>query len=374
MLINFSQREIYQLHYQLCYTSFFMINACILYHTNNIFSSIFQTIYLEMLCPVQKQLRLCSFCGRILCINHFEIKMTGFRKVYLLMNLCNIKTVKEIMAMFKVNFRKEFGQNFLTDESVVIGIAENCCDYRTNETILEIGPGIGTLTQKLAEIYKNVIAIEIDKSLIPVLSYTMQDYKNVTIINADVMKCDLASLLEKYMDGGVSVCANLPYYITTPILMLLIESRIKFKYITIMVQSEVADRLCASPEKGNNGAITTVLSYYGKAEIIDRVDASKFIPPPKVNSSVVRIKLYEQSPYHPKSEALMFRVIKAAYEQRRKTLPNAISASFPELSKEKITEIIVDCSHRSDIRGEKLSIADFVFLSDKFYDVMDAMK
>lgn len=297
--------------------------------------------------------------------------MTILRKVNSYMNLCDIKTVKEIMSMFNISFRKEFGQNFLTDESVVIGIAENCCDADLSETILEIGPGIGTLTQKLADIYKNVIAVEIDKALIPVLSYTMQDYKNVTVVNADIMKCELSNLLEPYIDSGVSVCANLPYYITTPILMMLLESGIKFRYITVMVQSEVADRLCATPQKGNYGAITAVLSYYGQAEIIDRVNASKFIPPPKVNSSVVRIKLYDEPLYKPQSEKILFRTIKAAFEQRRKTLANALSSGFPELTKEQLIKIIVDCNHRADIRGERLDIADFVLLSDKIYSELN---
>jgi len=284
------------------------------------------------------------------------------------MNLCDIGTVKDIMSIFKLRFRKEFGQNFLTDENVVIGIAENCCDSSPSGTILEIGPGIGTLTVELAAIYKNIIAVEIDKSLIPVLAYTLGEFNNVKVINEDIMKCDLPSLLEPYMADGISVCANLPYYITTPILMHLIESKIKFDYITVMVQSEVADRLCATPQKGDYGAITVVLAYYGKAEVIDKVPAAKFIPPPKVNSSVVRIEIYKDSPYKPINEALMFKVIKAAFEQRRKTLVNALSNSFTNVPKEKISEIIAECNHRPDIRGEKLTIEDFVILSNKMYE------
>ncbi|MBQ7381310.1 MAG: 16S rRNA (adenine(1518)-N(6)/adenine(1519)-N(6))-dimethyltransferase RsmA [Clostridia bacterium] len=280
------------------------------------------------------------------------------------MNLCDIQTIKQIMSVYGLKFRKEFGQNFLTNSMVVEDIADNCCDGRS-QTILEIGPGIGTLTAKLAERYPNVVSLEIDKSLIPVLSYTLEDYKNVRIINEDVMKADLGAILAPYFEGGISVCANLPYYITTPILMKLLESGLPFDYITVMIQSEVADRLCAKAGSRDCGAITTVLSYYGTAEKLFTVSAGNFMPPPKVNSSVVRIKLYKDKPYKPKDEAIFFRTVKAAFEQRRKTLPNALSAGFCELSKETLTALVVDCGLSADIRGEKLDTATFVALADK---------
>jgi len=245
------------------------------------------------------------------------------------MNLCDIQTIKQIMSVYGLKFRKEFGQNFLTNSMVVEDIADNCCDGRS-QTILEIGPGIGTLTAKLAERYPNVVSLEIDKSLIPVLAYTLEDYKNVRIINEDVMKANLGAILAPYFEGGISVCANLPYYITTPILMKLLESGLPFDYITVMIQSEVADRLCAKAGSRDCGAITTVLSYYGTAEKLFTVSAGNFMPPPKVNSSVVRIKLYKDKPYKPKDEAIFFRTVKAAFEQRRKTLPNALSAGHTQ--------------------------------------------
>ena len=269
--------------------------------------------------------------------------------------------------MFSINFRKEFGQNFLTNNMVVEDIADNCCDD-ANSTILEIGPGIGSLTRELAERYKNVVALEIDHGLIPVLKYTLDSYKNATVINEDVMKADLDEILAPYFEAGkVSVCANLPYYITTPILMKLLESGLPFDYITIMIQSEVADRLCSAPGGKNCGAITSVLNYYGQPEKLFTVKADNFIPAPKVDSSVVRIKLYKDKPYKPLDEHTFFRTIRAAFEQRRKTLPNALSAVFGEISKEEITEIIVGCGHDVNIRGEKLSVADFTALSDKLY-------
>ena len=274
--------------------------------------------------------------------------------------------------MFSLNFRKEFGQNFLTDNLVVEDIADNCCDDE-NSTILEIGPGIGSLTCELAKRYKNVVALEIDHGLIPVLRYTLDGYKNTTVINEDVMKADLNEILAPYFaEGKVSVCANLPYYITTPILMKLLESELPFEYITIMIQSEVADRLCAAPGGKNCGAITAVLNYYGTPEKLFTVTADRFIPAPKVDSSVVRIKLHKDKPYKPTDERTFFRTIRAAFEQRRKTLPNALSAVYSELSKEQICDIISSCGHDLNIRGEKLSVADFTALSDKLYEAIKA--
>ena len=283
------------------------------------------------------------------------------------MNLCDIKTIKQIMAMFSLNFRKEFGQNFLTNPSVVEDIADNCCD-KAESTILEIGPGIGSLTRELAERYDSVVALEIDRGLIPVLKYTLGDYRNVTVINEDVMKADLADILAPYFEKGpVSVCANLPYYITTPILMKLLESGLPFENITIMIQSEVADRLCAPAGGKNCGAITAVLNYYGQPEKLFTVTADNFIPAPKVDSSVVRIRLYPEKPVKPLDEKTFFRTIRAAFEQRRKTLPNALSAVFNELSKDEITDVILSCGHPATIRGEKLSVEDFSALSDALY-------
>ncbi len=283
------------------------------------------------------------------------------------MNLCDIKTIKQIMAMFSLNFRKEFGQNFLTDNMVVEDIADNCTDNAAS-TILEIGPGIGSLTRELAERYENVVALEIDNGLIPVLKYTLGDYKNVKVINQDVMKADLGEILAPYFERGkVSVCANLPYYITTPILMKLLESGLPFEYITIMIQSEVADRLCATPGDKNCGAITAVLNYYGAPEKLFTVTADRFIPAPKVDSSVVRIKLHEDRPYKPLDEKTFFRTVRAAFEQRRKTLPNSLASVFSELSKEEISEIIASLGHDLNIRGEKLGVDDFCALSDKLY-------
>lgn len=287
------------------------------------------------------------------------------------MNLCDQKTVKNIMTAFGLHFRKEFGQNFLTNKMVVEDIAEMCTDTAAG-TILEIGPGIGTLTRELAERHRKVLALEIDKSLIPALAYTLGDFDNVTVVNEDVMKTDLAALLAPaFADGPVSVCANLPYYITTPILMKLLESGLPFRHITIMIQKEVADRLVAKAGSGAYGAITAVLNYYGVAEKLFTVTAGQFMPPPKVDSAVVRITLHEKKPYQPKSERIFFRTIRAAFEQRRKTLPNALSAGFPELEKSVLTDIVVAAGHSADIRGERLSTAEFLTLADMIADKLN---
>ena len=285
------------------------------------------------------------------------------------MNLCDRKTVQQIMAMFSISFRKEFGQNFLIDHTVVEDIADSCCDS-SDSTILEIGPGIGSLTRELALRYRRVVAVEIDNGLIPVLKYTLGDYPNATVIHGDVMKTDLSALLAPaFAEGGVSVCANLPYYITTPIVMMLLESGLPFDDITIMVQAEVADRLCAKAGSKAYGAITAVLDYYGHAEKLFRVPASRFLPAPKVDSTVVRIRLYREKPLLPRDEATLFRTIRASFEQRRKTLPNALSAVFSELTKDEITRIVTEgCSLPADIRGERLDIAQFVMLSDLLYE------
>ena len=286
------------------------------------------------------------------------------------MNLCDVKTIKQIMSVFDIKFRKEFGQNFLINRAVVEDIADNCADS-VDTSILEIGPGIGPLTTELALRYKQVVALEIDHGLIPVLKYTLGEFNNVVVYNEDVMKVNLDELLKPYFEAGsVSVCANLPYYITTPILMKLLECGLPFDYITIMIQSEVADRLCAKAGSSDYGAITAVLAYYGVAEKLFTVSAGNFMPAPKVNSTVVRIKLHKQKPFVPKDEKTLFRTIKGAFEQRRKTLPNALAASFGELTKDEITDAIIACGHPADIRGERLGIKEFTILSDKLFELI----
>lgn len=283
------------------------------------------------------------------------------------MNLCDIRTVRDILSAFGTATKKNFGQNFLIERQIPEEIAENCCDGREC-VIVEIGPGIGCLTAELARRYKRVIAFEIDKTLIPVLKYTLGQFRNVEVINADIMEVDLAALLaEKAAGERISVCANLPYYITTPILMRLLECGVPFDSITVMVQAEVADRLTATPKKGDYGAITVAVRYYGEPRLLFPVGRDNFLPAPKVDSAVVRIDLYPDKPVKPKSEADFFKTVRAAFGQRRKTLVNALSAGFPDLDKAKIAEAVAACGFDPQIRGERLSTADFAALSDKLF-------
>ncbi len=280
------------------------------------------------------------------------------------MDLCNLSVIKNLMNEAGIVFRKDYGQNFLTNRLIPEDIADMCTDSE-DSLIIEVGPGIGCLTQELALRYKRVVAVEIDKGLIPVLNKTLSEYDNVTVINDDIMKIDIKKLVDEYSDGmPVSVCANLPYYITTPILMRLIESDVKFSTITVMVQNEVAARLTASPGNSDYGAITAVLGYYGTVRRLFKVSAGCFIPMPKVDSAVVRIDLYGKRKYAPKNEKLFRDLIKAAFEMRRKTLINAISAKLPHINKQKITDSLVSLGMSETIRGERLSTEDFVNLSN----------
>ena len=282
------------------------------------------------------------------------------------MDLCNPSVIKFLMTEAKIAFRKEYGQNFLISRAIPERIADECADT-PERLILEIGPGIGCLTQELALRYAKVIAVEIDTGLLPILEKTLAPYPNASVVNADVMELDLVSLIER--EAGelpVSVAANLPYYITTPILMRLLESGIAFDSITVMVQKEVAERLTAAPGSKAYGAITAVLEYYGKAHRLFTVPAGCFLPAPKVDSAVVRIDLYKEKPFCPKDEALFFRVLHGAFEQRRKTLVNAVSAKL-NIDKAAVTRAVTSLDLSETVRGERLSCEEFVRLSDALY-------
>ena len=285
------------------------------------------------------------------------------------MDLCNISVIKSVMADAGISFHKEFGQNFLTNRIIPEDIADNCADT-SERMILEIGPGIGCLTQELAMRYKKVVAVEIDRGLIPVLNKTLSEFDNITVINEDILKVDLHALIEEYSEGmPVSVCANLPYYITTPILMHLLESGIKFSTITVMVQNEVAARLSAKAGNSDYGAITAILGYYGSVRKLFRVSAGCFIPAPKVDSAVVRIDLYDKCPFEIKDERLFRNCIKAAFEMRRKTLENALSSKLGGFTKDQVAEAIGRCGFDAKIRGERLSTEDFASLANHLYDI-----
>ena len=296
------------------------------------------------------------------------------------MNLCNIRVVKDIMARYGTDTKKGFGQNFLINPSIPEDIADESCLYHREingfgeSAVLEIGPGIGALTAQLCERYNKVVAVEIDKTLIPILGETLGEYDNVTVVNEDFLKLDLKSFVnEHFGDLPVSVCANLPYYITTPIIMkLLEESRVDgksmFTSLTVMVQKEVADRLCATEKDSEYGAITASINYYGKVKKLFTVAPGNFLPAPSVTSAVIRIELYRENPFTVKSEKMLFDVITGAFAQRRKTMLNSLSSSISFVSKERLSEIIAELGFDTNIRGEKLSISDFCALADKIYE------
>ena len=281
------------------------------------------------------------------------------------MNLCSPSVVRRLMEEEEIHFRKDFGQNFLIDPSVPERIAASCAD-RSDILVLEIGPGIGCLTQQLAENFERVLAIEIDRGLIPVLGKTLAEYDHVRVVNADVMEVDLPALIAEEAGGReVAVCANLPYYITTPILMRLLECGVPFSSITVMVQNEVASRLAAKPGASDYGAITAVLGYYGTVKKLFTVSPGCFMPAPKVSSAVIRIDLYREKPYRPKDEAFFLRVIRTAFGMRRKTLVNALGALGEGYSKELLNEAVTACGFPPTVRGERLSTEDFVRLADE---------
>ena len=281
------------------------------------------------------------------------------------MNLCSPSVVRRLMEEEGIHFRKDFGQNFLIDPSVPERIAASCAD-RSDILVLEIGPGIGCLTQQLAENFERVLAIEIDRGLIPELGKTLAEYDHVRVVNADVMEVDLPALIAEEAGGReVAVCANLPYYITTPILMRLLECGVPFSSITVMVQNEVASRLAAKPGASDYGAITAVLGYYGTVKKLFTVSPGCFMPAPKVSSAVIRIDLYREKPYRPKDEAFFLRVIRTAFGMRRKTLVNALGALGEGYSKELLNEAVTACGFPPTVRGERLSTEDFVRLADE---------
>ena len=280
------------------------------------------------------------------------------------MKLTSVNEVKAIMERHGLRFNKGYGQNFLINEAVPKRIAAEC-GAEAESGILEIGPGIGTLTCELCRLYKKVVAVEIDTALIPALQETTMEFDNLTIINADVLKVDLPALMAKEFEGmSVTVCANLPYYITTPILMGLLESGCRFENITVMIQKEVALRLCAKPGDADYGAVTASVARYGKVSRLFTVSAGSFMPAPKVDSAVIRIAIDPVRRYTVKDERMMGRTIRGAFAMRRKTLVNSLASEFGELNKEAIAEAVVAAGLTPEVRGEKLGIPEFAALAD----------
>lgn len=279
--------------------------------------------------------------------------------------LGNPKNTIEVLQKYGFNFQKKYGQNFLINPTILEEIIE-AAEITKEDFVLEIGPGIGTMTQYLCENAREVVAVEIDKNLIPILKDTLSAYDNVEVIHEDILKVDIKKLAEERNGGNpIKVVANLPYYITTPIIMGLFESHVPMESITIMVQKEVADRMQEGPGSKEYGALSLAVQYYAKPEIVVNVPPSCFMPQPKVGSAVIRLTKHKQPPVAVKNETLMFQIIRASFNQRRKTLANGLNNfSGFSLSKEVIQECITELGVPLTIRGEALSLQQFAKLSN----------
>lgn len=270
-----------------------------------------------------------------------------------------------VLQKYHFNFQKKFGQNFLIDPHVLEKIVE-AAGVTKDDFVLEIGPGIGTMTQYLCENAREVVAVEIDTNLIPILEDTLSAYDNVTVINQDILKLDIAKLaMERNGGKPIKVVANLPYYITTPIIMGLFESHVPSDSITVMVQKEVADRMQVGPGTKDYGALSLAVQFYAKPEIVANVPPNCFMPRPNVGSAVIRLTRHEEVPVQVDDEKLMFHIIRASFNQRRKTLANGLSnAPQVHLSKEEIQECIAELGEPLTIRGEALTLEQFAALSN----------
>lgn len=279
--------------------------------------------------------------------------------------LGNPQNTIAVLQKYNFSFQKKFGQNFLIDTHVLDKIIR-AAEITKDDYVLEIGPGIGTMTQYLANAARQVTAVEIDKSLIPILEDTLREYDNVSVINEDVLKVDIAKLAQEENGGKpIKVVANLPYYITTPIIMGLFESHVPVKSITVMVQKEVADRMQVGPGTKDYGALSLAVQYYAKPYIVANVPPNCFMPRPKVGSAVIRLERYEEPPVQVTDEHLMFRMIRASFNQRRKTLVNGLVNS-PEISfgKEEIVRAVEMLGKGPSVRGEALTLEEFAKLSN----------
>ena len=280
-------------------------------------------------------------------------------------DLGNPKNTIEIIQKYGFAFQKKFGQNFLVDTHVLEKIIESA-GITKEDCVLEIGPGIGTMTQYLADSAKKVLAVEIDGRLIPILEETLKDFDNITVINKDILKVDIKQLTEEYNEGRpIKVVANLPYYITTPIIMSLFESGVPIENITVMVQKEVADRMQVGPGSKDYGALSLAVQYYAEPEIVANVPPNCFIPRPTVGSAVIRLTRHKEPPVDVKDSTFMFKLIRASFNQRRKTLQNGLNNS-PEIaaSKEKIAAAIEKMGLPAAVRGETLTLSRFAELAN----------
>ena len=278
--------------------------------------------------------------------------------------LGNPSKTSEILNKFGLTAQKRYGQNFLIDSNILEKIVASA-GITKEDTVLEIGPGIGTLTQHLAEAAKKVICVEIDKNMIPVLEYTLADFDNVTVINQDILKADIVNILKENGAASAKVVANLPYYITTPIIMELLEKDLPIESITVMIQKEVAERMQTGPGSKDYGALSLAVAFYSNAEVKMTVSPNCFIPRPNVDSAVIRLDKLKEPAVKVNNKSEMFRIIKGAFEQRRKTLTNALShSSAYKTDKKNIENALLEMDKNVNIRGEELTLEEFARLSD----------
>lgn len=281
------------------------------------------------------------------------------------MNLTSKSSIQPLLERYGFSFSKSLGQNFLINAEIPRKIAEAGTLSDGECDVIEVGPGIGCLTVELSKKAKRVVTFEIDKKLIPVLDETLSDCQNVTVINEDIMKADVAAVIKEYDLKNVCVCANLPYYITTPVIMKFLESEIDCKQITVMIQKEVADRFCAAPGSAEYGSVTASIAYYANVEKHFKVSADNFMPRPKVNSTVISFVPRETPPVDADKKTL-FRVIKAAFAMRRKTLANNLAAEFG-LSKDDALAILAELGFQPTVRGEALSLEEYAKIANRIY-------
>ncbi len=285
--------------------------------------------------------------------------------------LTDISYIKEVMSKNGVNFSKSLGQNFLINPSICPKMADEAVNS-DNVGVIEIGTGIGVLTYELAKRAKKVVAIELDTKLLPILDETLKEFDNYKVINADVLKVDLEKLIEEEFEGmEVVVCANLPYYITSPVIMKLLEEKLPIKSIIVMVQKEAADRLCAKTGSRECGAISFAVSYFSEPDILFKVSKGSFMPSPKVESAVVSFNVYQTPPVHAKDEKFLFRLIKSAFSQRRKTLVNSVS-SVAGIQKQMLTQALENCGLKVNFRAEQLTLQNFCDLSNEILKLRGA--
>lgn len=284
-------------------------------------------------------------------------------------NLTDINTVRALLSRHGFTFSKALGQNFITDPTVCPKMAE-LSGIDSDTCVIEVGPGVGVLTVELAKRAKKVASLELDGRLLPILAKTLDEYKNVYVVNADVLKTDLREIIREYFGENekVCVCANLPYYITSPVIMYLLESGIPFESLTLMVQKEAGDRLTAKVGTRDAGAVTLAVDYYSEAELLFNVGKNAFTPPPKVNSCVIKLTLRKEPPVKVRDEAYFFRTVRAAFLHRRKTAVNGLSSELG-ISKEKISAALSDCGLPATVRAEQISMETMAELSNKLFEI-----